>query len=42
MTHRLLQTVVDADDNRAGDTTELKEDLDEDHVCCVVLFPVDQ
>ena len=42
MTHRLLQTVAGVDDNRAGDATELKEDLDEDRVRCVVSFPVDQ
>ena len=42
MTHRLLQTVSGADNNRAGDATELKEELDEDRVCCVVSFPVDQ
>ena len=42
MTHRLLQTVAGADDNRAGGAIELKEELDEDRVCCVVLFPVDQ
>ena len=42
MTHRLLQTVVGADDNRAGDATELKEELDEDRVCFVVSFPVNQ
>ena len=42
MTHRLLQTVAGADDNRAGDATELKEELDEDRVRYVVPFPVDQ
>ena len=42
MSHRLLQIVAGADDNRAGDATELKEELDEDRVRCVVLFPVDQ
>ena len=42
MTHRLLQTVAGADDNRAGDATELKEELDEDRVRYVVSFPVDQ
>ena len=36
MTRRLLQTVAGADDNRAGDATELKEELDEDRVRCVV------
>ena len=42
MTHRLLQTFVGADDNHAGDATELKEELDEDRVRCVVSFLVDQ
>ena len=42
MTHRLLQIVAGADDNRAGDTTELKEELDEDHFRCGVSFPFDQ
>ena len=42
MTHRLLQTVAGADDYHAGDATELKEELDEDRVHCVVLFPVDK
>ena len=42
MTHRLLQTVAGADDNRAGDATELKWELDEDRVRCVVSFPFDQ
>ena len=38
MTHKLLQPVAGADDYRAGDATELKEELDEDHVRCVVSF----
>ena len=38
MTHRLLQTVAGADDNRVGDATELKEELDEDLVLFVVSF----
>ena len=42
MTHRLLQIVAGADDNRVGDVSELKEELDEDRVLCVVSFPVDQ
>ena len=42
MTHRLLQTVAGADDNHIGDAIELKEELDEDRVRCVVSFPVDQ
>ena len=43
MTHRLLpKPVAGADDNRAGDATELKEELDEYYVRYVVSFPVDQ
>ena len=43
MTHRLLpKPVAGADDNRAGDATELKEELDEDHGRCVVSFSVDK
>ena len=42
MTHKYFQTVVGADDISAGDTTQLKWELDEDLVCCVVSFPVDQ
>ena len=43
MTHRLLpKLVAGADDTSAGDATELKEDLDEDHVRCVISFLVDQ
>ena len=42
MAHRYFQTVAGADDTRVGDATELKEELDEDHICCVVSFPVDQ
>ena len=42
MAHRYFQTVAGADDTRAGDATELKEELDEDRVCCVVSFSVDQ
>ena len=41
MTHRYLQTVAGADDTCAGDATELKWELDEDLVRCVVSFPVD-
>ena len=29
-------------DTSAGEATELKEELDEDHVRCVVSFSVDQ
>ena len=43
MTHRLLpKPVAGADATSAGDATELKEELDEDRVRCVVSFPVDQ
>ena len=42
MAHRYFQTVASADDTGAGDATELNWELEEDLVCCVVLFPVDQ
>ena len=42
MTHRYFQTVVGADDTSASDATQLKWELDEDRVRCVVSFPVDQ
>ena len=42
MTHRYFQTDAGADDTNAGDTTELKWEPDEDRVCCVVSFHVDQ
>ena len=42
MAHRYFQTVVGADDTSAGDASELKWDLDEDLVRCVVSFPIDQ
>ena len=42
MTHRYFQTVAGADDTSADDATKLKEELNEDRVCCVVSFPVDQ
>ena len=38
---QILPTVAGADDTSAGDATELKWDLDEDCVRCVVSFPVD-
>ena len=41
MTHRYFQTVAGADDTGVGDTTQLKEELDEFRVRCVVSFPVD-
>ena len=43
MTHRLLpKPVAGTDDTSAGDATELKWELDEDRVHCVVSFLVDQ
>ena len=42
VTHRYFQTVAGADDTSAGDATELKWELDEARVRCVVSFPVDQ
>ena len=43
MTHRLLPKPVGAaDDVRADDATELRWELDEGRVGCVVSFPVDQ
>ena len=42
MTHGYFQIVAGADDTSAGDATQLKWELDEDRVCCVVSFPVDQ
>ena len=43
MTHILLpKPVAGAVDTSVGDATDLKEDLDEDRVRCVVSFPVDQ
>ena len=42
MTHRLLPKPVAGADDRAGDATELKEELDEDRVRSLVAFPVDQ
>ena len=42
MTHRYFETVAGADDTSVDAATELKWELDEDRVCCVVSFPVDQ
>ena len=42
MAHRYFKQFAGADDNRAGDATELKWELDEDLVRCVVSFHVDQ
>ena len=38
----LLKIVACADDTSAGDATQLKWELDEDRVRCVVSLPVDQ
>ena len=43
MTHTLFpKPVAGADDVSAVDATQLKKELDEDRVRCVVSFPVDQ
>ena len=42
MAHRYFQTVADADDMSADDTTELKWEFDEDLGRYYVSFPVDQ
>ena len=42
MAHKYFQTVAGADDTNADDATELKWELDEDLVHCVVSFPVNQ
>ena len=42
MTHRYFQTVAGADETSAGDATELKWELDEDLLRCVVSFHFDQ
>ena len=42
MAHRYFQTVAGADDTSAGDTTELKWELDEDSGRYYVSFPDDQ
>ena len=42
MAHRYFQTVAGADDTSAGGATQLRWELDEDRVRCVVSFPVDQ
>ena len=39
---QITSTVAGADDNHAGDAAELKEELDEDRVRCVVSFPFNQ
>ena len=38
MAHRYVQTVAGADDTSAGDATELKWEINEDRVRCVVSF----
>ena len=42
MTHRYFQTVAGAPNTSTGDATQLKWELDEDRVRCVVSFPIDQ
>ena len=42
MAHRYFQLVAGADNTSADDGTELKWELDEDLVRCVVSFLVDQ
>ena len=42
MTHIYYQTVAGSDDTSPGDETELKWELDEDLVRCVVSFLVVQ
>ena len=43
MTHIFLpKLVAGAVDTSADDATEVKEELEEDRVHCVVSFPVDQ
>ena len=42
MAHRYFQTVAGADDTSEGGAAELKWELDEDLVRCVVSFLVDQ
>ena len=42
MTHRYFETVAGANDTIADDATVLKWELDEDLICCVVSFPIDQ
>ena len=42
MAHRYFQIVAGADDTSVDDATDLKWELDEDHVRCVFSFPVDQ
>ena len=43
MAHRLLpKPVAGADDTSAGEATQLKWELDEDRVRCVVSFPFNQ
>ena len=42
MALRYFQTVAGADDTSAGDAIQLKWELYEDRVRCVVSFPFDQ
>ena len=42
MAHRNLQRVAGVNDSSVDEATELKWELDEDLVCCVVSFHIDQ
>ena len=42
MTHQILPTVAGPDATSAGDATELRWELNEDHGHCYVSFHVDQ
>ena len=42
LTDYFQKPVAGAGDTSAGDATDLKEEIDEDLVRCVVSFPVDQ
>ena len=42
MTHRYFQTVAGVYDTSAGDATELRWEVDEGRVRCVVSFSVDR
>ena len=41
MAHRYFQIVAGVDDTNTGDAIQLKWELDEDLVRCVVPFPID-
>ena len=42
MTHRYFQTIAGANDDSAGDATQLKWELNEDLDRCFMSFPDDQ